>query len=72
VLSRELFIESTLELQLLGPADWWILREARLEALLESPDEFTSSYDEESEWANGIGSKCSMPPPGLLLVTLRT
>jgi ribosomal protein S18 acetylase RimI-like enzyme len=43
-------MESTLELQLLGPTDWWILRAARLEALLDSPDAFTSSYAHELEW----------------------
>jgi ribosomal protein S18 acetylase RimI-like enzyme len=50
-LGRELIMESTLELRLLGPADWWILRAARLEALRDSPDAFTSSYAQESKWS---------------------
>jgi ribosomal protein S18 acetylase RimI-like enzyme len=44
-------MESTLQLQLLGPADWRILRAARLEALGDSQHAFTSSYDHESSWS---------------------
>jgi len=45
-------MESTLELQLqhLAPADWRVLRAARLEALRDSPRAFTSSYARESKW----------------------
>jgi ribosomal protein S18 acetylase RimI-like enzyme len=43
-------MESTLELDLLTPLDWRVLRTARLYALLDSPDAFTSSYAYESAW----------------------
>jgi ribosomal protein S18 acetylase RimI-like enzyme len=42
-------IES-LRLDLLAPVDWQVLRAARLEALLDSPHAFTSSYDHEFRW----------------------
>jgi ribosomal protein S18 acetylase RimI-like enzyme len=42
---------TTLNLYLLTPADWSLLRKARLEALLDSPQAFTSSYTRESIWA---------------------
>lgn len=43
-------MESTLELDLLTPLDWRVLRAARLYALLDSPDAFASSYAHESAW----------------------
>jgi GNAT superfamily N-acetyltransferase len=43
-------MELTLNLDLLAPADWRVLRTARLQALLDSPDAFTSSYAHESRW----------------------
>jgi hypothetical protein len=43
-------MESTLELDLLSPLDWRVLRAARLRALVDSPDAFTSSYAHESAW----------------------
>jgi len=43
-------MESTLELDLLTPQDWRVLRAARLYALLDSPCAFTSSYAHESTW----------------------
>jgi ribosomal protein S18 acetylase RimI-like enzyme len=43
-------VEALLDLQLLTPVDWRVLKRARLEALLDSPDAFTSSYAEESAW----------------------
>jgi ribosomal protein S18 acetylase RimI-like enzyme len=43
-------MELTLDLDLLAPADWRVLRAARLRALLDSPRAFTSSYAHESEW----------------------
>jgi hypothetical protein len=42
---------STLELELLTPLDWRMLRAVRLYALLDSPDAFTSSHAEESAWS---------------------
>jgi ribosomal protein S18 acetylase RimI-like enzyme len=42
-------IES-LELQQLAPADWRVLRSARLKALLDSPQAFTSTHDHEAGW----------------------
>jgi ribosomal protein S18 acetylase RimI-like enzyme len=44
-------MESTLDLDLLTPLDWRVLRAARLGALRESPSAFTSSYARESRWA---------------------
>jgi GNAT superfamily N-acetyltransferase len=43
-------MESTLELDLLTPLDWRVLRAARLYALLDSPCAFTSSYAQELAW----------------------
>jgi GNAT superfamily N-acetyltransferase len=43
-------MESTLEVQMLAPADWRVLRRVRLEALLESPQAFTSNHAEEERW----------------------
>jgi ribosomal protein S18 acetylase RimI-like enzyme len=43
-------MELTLNLDLLTPADWRVLRAARLAALLDSPQAFTSSYARESVW----------------------
>ena len=43
-------MELTLELSFLAPADWRVLRAARLRALLDSPHAFTSSYARESHW----------------------
>ena len=43
-------MELTLNLDLLAPVDWRMLRAARLKALLDSPDAFTSSYAHESRW----------------------
>jgi len=57
-------MESTLELDLLTPVDWRVLRAARLYALLDSPDAFTSSYAYESAWGNWNGNECFMPLPG--------
>jgi GNAT superfamily N-acetyltransferase len=44
-------MESTLELDLLTPVDWRVLRSVRLCALLDSPDAFTSSFANESAWS---------------------
>jgi ribosomal protein S18 acetylase RimI-like enzyme len=43
-------MELTLNLDLLAPVDWRVLRAARLQALLDSPHAFTSSYAYESRW----------------------
>jgi ribosomal protein S18 acetylase RimI-like enzyme len=43
-------MELTLDLDVLAPADWRVLRAARLGALLDSPRAFTSSYAREYEW----------------------
>ena len=42
---------STLDLQLLTPLDWRLLRETRLEALRGSPHAFASTYARESGWS---------------------
>jgi GNAT superfamily N-acetyltransferase len=44
-------MESTVTGCLLTPDDWRVLRDVRLEALLDSPHAFTSNYAQESEWA---------------------
>jgi ribosomal protein S18 acetylase RimI-like enzyme len=46
----EPLLQTTLDLQLLTPLDWQLLREARLEALRESPHAFTSSHAHEWGW----------------------
>jgi ribosomal protein S18 acetylase RimI-like enzyme len=43
-------MELTLNLDLLAPVDWRVLRAARLHALFDSPHAFTSSYADESRW----------------------
>jgi ribosomal protein S18 acetylase RimI-like enzyme len=43
-------MESTMTLQFLTPTDWRVLRDARLQALRDSPHAFTSSYANESRW----------------------
>jgi ribosomal protein S18 acetylase RimI-like enzyme len=43
-------MELTLNLDLLAPLDWRVLRAARLRALLDSPHAFTSNYAYESRW----------------------
>jgi ribosomal protein S18 acetylase RimI-like enzyme len=44
-------MELTLDVDLLTPVDWCVLREARLAALLDSPDAFTSSHASEAKWS---------------------
>ena len=44
-------MELTLNLDLLAPVDWPVLRAARLEALLDSPAAYTSSYACEAQWS---------------------
>jgi GNAT superfamily N-acetyltransferase len=43
-------MELTLNMDLLAPVDWPVLRDARLKALRDSPRAFTSTYDNESMW----------------------
>jgi ribosomal protein S18 acetylase RimI-like enzyme len=43
-------VSESLQLQLLAPADWRVLRAARLQALLDSPHAFMSSHARESGW----------------------
>jgi ribosomal protein S18 acetylase RimI-like enzyme len=43
-------MELTLDVDLLAPVDWPVLRRARLEALLDSPRAFASSFAHESRW----------------------
>jgi GNAT superfamily N-acetyltransferase len=40
----------SMHLETLKPSDWRVLRDVRLEALLDSPHVFTSSYALESRW----------------------
>jgi GNAT superfamily N-acetyltransferase len=40
-------MQPTLELQLLSPVDWRVLKAVRLQALQDSPHAFVSSYDSE-------------------------
>jgi ribosomal protein S18 acetylase RimI-like enzyme len=48
--SRRQAKQSTFDIDLLTPADWQVLRTARLRALLDSPHAFLSSYAQESSW----------------------
>ncbi len=41
---------AVLDVRLLGPGDWHVLRTIRLRALAESPRAFTSHYHRESRW----------------------
>jgi ribosomal protein S18 acetylase RimI-like enzyme len=43
--------KAVLDIRLLGPADWRILRDARLRALIDSPGAFTSHYHLERRWS---------------------
>jgi ribosomal protein S18 acetylase RimI-like enzyme len=43
-------MELTLNLDLLAPVDWRVLRALRLAALLDSPQAFISTYAQESAW----------------------
>jgi ribosomal protein S18 acetylase RimI-like enzyme len=43
-------MELTLNLELLAPADWRVLRATRLQALRDSPHAFASSYAREFTW----------------------
>jgi hypothetical protein len=68
--SWEPMMKSTLELQLqlLGPADWRVLRAARLRALLDAPCAFTSRATLASPpGASQNGAAYSTPPAALLL-----
>ena len=52
-------MESTLDLQVLTPVDWPLLKAARLDALKDSPHAFMSRYElewtwDESEWRRSI------------------
>ena len=42
---------AVLDIRLLGPADWRVLRDTRLRALIDSPDAFTSHYHRERRWS---------------------
>lgn len=44
-------MESTLDLRVLSPVDWALLKAARLEALKDSPHAFMSRYDVEWDWS---------------------
>ena len=43
--------ETVLDIRLLAPADWRILRDIRLRALIDSPRAFTSHYHRERSWS---------------------
>jgi GNAT superfamily N-acetyltransferase len=42
---------AVLDIRLLGPADWRVLRDTRLRALIDSPGAFTSHYHRERRWS---------------------
>lgn len=44
---------AVLDIRLLAPADWRVLRATRLRALTDSPHAFTSGYLAESRWDEG-------------------
>lgn len=52
-------MESTLDLQVLTPSDWLLLKTARLDALKDSPHAFLSRYDDEWSWSE-IDWRCSI------------
>jgi ribosomal protein S18 acetylase RimI-like enzyme len=43
--------KAVLDIRPLAPADWWVLRDARLRALCDSPRAFTSRYHLERRWS---------------------
>ena len=43
--------KAVLDMRLLAPADWRILRDTRLRALIDSPHAFTSHYNLERRWS---------------------
>jgi ribosomal protein S18 acetylase RimI-like enzyme len=43
-------INAVLDIKLLAPEEWYLLRTTRLGALSDSPDAFASSYDVEADW----------------------
>ena len=44
-------IEAVLEIKLLAPEEWHVLRSTRLRALRESPTAFMSRYETEARWS---------------------
>lgn len=46
-------INAVLDIKLLAPEEWYLLRTTRLGALRDSPDAFASSYAVEADWDNG-------------------
>jgi ribosomal protein S18 acetylase RimI-like enzyme len=46
-------INAVLDIKLLAPAEWYLLRTTRLGALRDSPDAFASSYEVEAGWDEG-------------------
>jgi GNAT superfamily N-acetyltransferase len=44
-------INAVLDIKLLAPEEWHVLRTIRLRALLDSPDAFMSHYDREVRWS---------------------
>jgi ribosomal protein S18 acetylase RimI-like enzyme len=43
--------KALLNIRLLAPADWQVLRDTRLRALIDSPHAFTSPYHRERRWS---------------------
>ncbi len=43
--------KALLDVQILRPAGWRVLRDTRLRALMDSPDAFTSDYRRERSWS---------------------
>jgi GNAT superfamily N-acetyltransferase len=56
-------------LRLLGPTDWEALRAVRLQALIDSPHAFTSSYQEERSWTKA--QWCQLIDSAIWIATLQ-
>lgn len=46
-------INAVLDIKLLAPEEWYLLRTTRLRALSDSPDAFASGYEVEADWDKG-------------------
>ena len=56
--TRERMTRGGLDVRVLAPGDWHVLRTIRLRALAESPHAFTSHYHRESRWNEHQWRRC--------------
>ena len=57
-------INAVLDIKLLAPEEWHVLRTIRLRALLDSPHAFMSVYETEAQWARSSGDNGSLRRTG--------